>query len=47
MLALSAREEPREMEAARAAGFTDFVGKSDRDALTAALRRCVAEPAHS
>jgi two-component system chemotaxis sensor kinase CheA len=47
MLALSAREEARDMEAARAAGFTDFVGKSDRDALTAALRRCVAEPAHS
>jgi hypothetical protein len=35
------------MESARAAGFSDFVGKSDRDALIAALCRCAAEPAHS
>jgi two-component system chemotaxis sensor kinase CheA len=47
MLALSARDETRDMEAARAAGFSDFVGKSDRDALIAALCRCAAEPAHS
>ncbi len=47
MLALSAHEEARDMREALAAGFTGFVGKSDREALTAALLRCVAEPAHS
>ncbi|HST75104.1 MAG TPA: chemotaxis protein CheW [Acetobacteraceae bacterium] len=47
MLALSAREDARNTEAAHAAGFSGFVGKSDRDALTAALRRCVAVPAET
>jgi len=44
MLALSARAEPVDVEATRAAGFTDHVAKFDREALLASLRHCLAEP---
>ena len=44
MIALSARAEPRDIEAGRAAGFTDYVAKFEREALIASLRQCLAEP---
>jgi two-component system chemotaxis sensor kinase CheA len=43
MIALSARAEPRDIEAGRAAGFTDYVAKFERDALIASLQQCLAE----
>jgi two-component system chemotaxis sensor kinase CheA len=44
MIALSARAEPRDVARGRDAGFTDYVGKFDRDALIASLRDCLAPP---
>ena len=44
MIALSARAEPRDVEAGRAAGYTDYVAKFEREALIASLRQCLAEP---
>jgi len=44
MIALSARAEPADVAAARAAGFTDHVAKFDRDALLESLAQCLAEP---
>jgi two-component system, chemotaxis family, sensor kinase CheA len=44
MIALSARGEPRDIEAGRDAGFTDYVAKFQRDALIASLQQCLAEP---
>jgi two-component system, chemotaxis family, sensor kinase CheA len=44
MIALSARAEPRDIEAGRDAGFTDYVAKFQRDALIASLQQCLAEP---
>jgi two-component system chemotaxis sensor kinase CheA len=38
MVALSGRADPAAMDRARAAGFTDFVPKYDRDALTDSLK---------
>ena len=38
MIALSARAEPRDIEAGRDAGFTDYVAKFEREALIASLR---------
>src|SRR5262249_10742683 len=39
MIALSARVEPADIEAGRDAGFSDYVAKSQRDALIASLRQ--------
>ncbi len=44
MIALSAHAEPRDVEAGRDAGFTDYVAKFERDALLASLQQCLAEP---
>ena len=44
MIALSAHAEPRDVEAGRDAGFTDYVAKFQRDALLASLQQCLAEP---
>ncbi|ONG47478.1 hybrid sensor histidine kinase/response regulator [Pseudoroseomonas deserti] len=45
MIALSGRVEPEQVRQAIAAGFTDYVGKSDRDALLAALQQHLPAPA--
>ena len=45
MIALTARAEPRDIDAGRAAGFTDYVTKSRREDLVGALRACLTEPA--
>ncbi|WP_419900493.1 hybrid sensor histidine kinase/response regulator, partial [Roseomonas sp. USHLN139] len=45
MIALSGRVEPEQVRHAMAAGFTDYVGKSDRDALLAALQQHLPAPA--
>ncbi|MBI0433258.1 chemotaxis protein CheW [Roseomonas sp. KE0001] len=42
MVALSGRSDPALIRRAREAGFNDYVGKSDREALMAALRDAVA-----
>ncbi len=44
MIALSSRAEPRDIEAGRDAGFTDYVAKFQREALIASLQQCLAEP---
>ena len=44
LIALTSHTEPRHVEAGRDAGFTDYVPKSQRDALVASLRECPAEP---
>jgi two-component system chemotaxis sensor kinase CheA len=44
MIALTAHTEPRQVEAGRDAGFTDYVAKFQRDALVASLRECLTEP---
>jgi two-component system chemotaxis sensor kinase CheA len=44
MIALSGRAEPRDVEAGRDAGFTDYVAKFQREALARSLRDCLAEP---
>jgi len=43
MIALSAHAEPRDIEAGRDAGFTDYVAKFEREALIASLRQCLGE----
>ena len=43
MIALSAHAEPRNIEAGRDAGFTDYVAKFEREALIASLRQCLGE----
>jgi two-component system chemotaxis sensor kinase CheA len=43
MIALSAHDDPRDIEAGRDAGFTDYVAKHQRDALIASLQQCLAE----
>jgi two-component system chemotaxis sensor kinase CheA len=45
MIALTAHSEPRDIEAGRDAGFTDYVAKFQREALVASLMQCLAEPA--
>ena len=45
MIALTACSSPADAERGRAAGFTDYVQKSKRDALAESLRRCLAEQA--
>ncbi|GGG15915.1 hypothetical protein GCM10010964_00280 [Caldovatus sediminis] len=44
MIALTSRADPADAERGRAAGFTDYVGKYDREALLASLRDCLAPP---
>jgi two-component system, chemotaxis family, sensor kinase CheA len=44
MIALSTSAEPRDIEAGRDAGFTDYVAKFQREALIASLQQCLAEP---
>src|SRR6185437_9972270 len=43
MIALSGHAEPRDVEAGRDAGFTDYVAKFEREAILASLRQCLAE----
>jgi two-component system chemotaxis sensor kinase CheA len=45
MIALTARGNPADAERGRAAGFTDYVQKSQRGALMESLRQCLAEQA--
>ena len=42
LIALTGRSSPRDVEAGRVAGFTDYVGKFDREALLASLQQCLA-----
>jgi two-component system chemotaxis sensor kinase CheA len=44
MIALTGHAEPRDVEAGRDAGFTDYVAKFEREALLASLHQCLAEP---
>lgn len=41
LIALSSHTDPEVIEAAREAGFSDFVAKLDRDALLASLEQCL------
>jgi two-component system chemotaxis sensor kinase CheA len=41
LIALSSHTEPDAIEAAREAGFSDFVVKFDREALLASLEQCL------
>lgn len=41
VIALSGKTQPVDIAAGRAAGFTDYVGKFDRDALLASLHQCL------
>ncbi|WP_372620076.1 chemotaxis protein CheW [Falsiroseomonas sp.] len=47
MVALSGRTDAPALGEARAAGFTDFVAKYDREALVQSLRACLAVPVES
>jgi two-component system chemotaxis sensor kinase CheA len=42
MIALSSRSEPRDVARGREAGFSDYIGKFDREALLASLQQCLA-----
>jgi two-component system chemotaxis sensor kinase CheA len=44
MIALTAHAEPRDIEAGRDAGFTDYVAKFQREALVSSLQQCLSEP---
>ena len=44
LIALSARAEPADVARGRAAGFTDYVAKYDRDALLQSLNDCLSPP---
>ncbi|HVC60615.1 MAG TPA: chemotaxis protein CheW [Acetobacteraceae bacterium] len=44
MIALTGHVEPRDVDAGRDAGFTDYVAKSEREALLASLQQCLNEP---
>jgi two-component system chemotaxis sensor kinase CheA len=44
MIALSSRTGPEDLERGRAAGFTDYVAKSDRDTLISVLEETLAAP---
>ena len=44
MIALSSRTTPEAIRQAREAGFTDYVGKLDREGLLASLRQCLGTP---
>ncbi|WP_421991550.1 chemotaxis protein CheW [Roseococcus sp.] len=41
MIALSGRSEPRDVERGRAAGFSDYIAKFDREALLMSLQQCL------
>jgi two-component system chemotaxis sensor kinase CheA len=41
MIALSGRSEPRDVERGRAAGFSDYIAKFDREALLTSLQQCL------
>lgn len=41
MVALSARFDPADVEAGRAAGFTDYIAKFEQDTLLVSLRQCI------
>ncbi|WP_027284064.1 hybrid sensor histidine kinase/response regulator [Rubritepida flocculans] len=41
MIALSSRSEPRDVARGREAGFSDYIGKFDREALLASLQQCL------
>ncbi len=43
LIALTAHADPRHIEAGREAGFTDYVAKSQRDALIVSIRQCLSE----
>jgi two-component system, chemotaxis family, sensor kinase CheA len=43
MIALTGHVEPRDVEAGRDAGFTDYVAKFEREALLASLQQCLRE----
>jgi two-component system chemotaxis sensor kinase CheA len=43
MIALTGHVESRDVEAGREAGFTDYVGKLEREALLASLQQCLSE----
>ena len=45
MIALTSRDNASDAEHGRAAGFTDYVQKSQRETLMTSLRRCLAGPA--
>ena len=44
LIALSGMVSADAIEEARSAGFTDYVGKSDRDGLIQSLRQCLSQP---
>jgi two-component system chemotaxis sensor kinase CheA len=47
MIALSSRSEPRDVARGRDAGFSDYIGKFDREALLASLQQCLSPlPVH-
>ena len=41
VIALSGRVSPRDVEAGREAGFTDYIGKFEQEPLLASLRQCL------
>ena len=41
LIALSSRTDPRDVDAGRDAGFTDYVAKSQRDRIVESLRQCL------
>ena len=41
MIALSSRSEPQDVARGREAGFSDYIGKFDREALLASLQQCL------
>ena len=45
MIALTSRNNASDAERGLAAGFTDYVQKSQRDALMTSLRQCLGSPA--
>ncbi len=45
VIALTGQAEPADIARGRAAGFTDYVAKSERDALLASLRQCLGQGA--
>jgi two-component system chemotaxis sensor kinase CheA len=42
VIALTSHASPERVEAGRAAGFTDYVAKFEREALLASLKQCLA-----
>jgi two-component system chemotaxis sensor kinase CheA len=44
LIALTAQSDPAAVQRGREVGFTDYIGKFDRDALMASLRQCLSPP---